>query len=136
MAEFDSDGMSYTILRGRWCNIIVLNIHVPIVDKINDMMISFWEKLEHVLDKFPEHHMKILLGDFNAKLGTEGILKPTIGPESLHRISNDNVVRVVNFVTSRNLIVKSTMFLHRNSHNFFGHLLIGNQIDHILIDRR
>jgi hypothetical protein len=63
--------------------------------------------------------MIILFGDFNAKLGTEGVLKPMIGPESFHDISNDNVVRVVNFVTSKNLIVKSTMFLHRNSHNFF-----------------
>jgi hypothetical protein len=25
--EFLSDGMSYIILRGRWCNIIVLNVH-------------------------------------------------------------------------------------------------------------
>jgi hypothetical protein len=47
--------------------------------------------------------MKILLGDFNAKLGRENIFKPTIGNESLHKISNDNGVRVVNFATSKNL---------------------------------
>jgi hypothetical protein len=34
--------------------------------------------------------MKILLGDFNAKVGREVIIKPTIGNESLHEISNDN----------------------------------------------
>jgi hypothetical protein len=45
--------------------------------------------------------MKILLGDFNAKVGMEDIFKPTIGNESLHEISNDNGVRVVNFVTSK-----------------------------------
>jgi hypothetical protein len=33
--------------------------------------------------------MKILLGDFSAKVGREDILKPTIGNESLHEISND-----------------------------------------------
>jgi hypothetical protein len=60
--------------------------------------------------------MKILLGDFNAKVGTEDIFKPTIGNESLHEISNDNVVRVVNFATSKNLTVKSTMFPHSNIH--------------------
>jgi hypothetical protein len=51
--------------------------------------------------------MKILLGDFNAKVGREDILKPTIGNESLQEISNDNGGRVVNFGTSSNLIVKS-----------------------------
>ena len=43
--------------------------------------------------------MKILLGDFNAKVGRENIFKPTIGNESLHQESNDNEVRVVNFAT-------------------------------------
>jgi hypothetical protein len=42
--------------------------------------------------------MKILLGDFNAKVDTD-IFIPTIGNESLHEISNDNGVRVVNSVT-------------------------------------
>jgi hypothetical protein len=34
--------------------------------------------------------MKILLGDFNAKVGRENIFKPTIGNESPHQDSNDN----------------------------------------------
>ena len=55
--------------------------------------------------------MKILLGDFNAKLGRGDILKPTIGNESLHHDSNDNDVRIVNFAASNNLFLKSTMFL-------------------------
>jgi hypothetical protein len=41
--------------------------------------------------------MKILSGDFNDKIGREDIFKPMIGNESLHEISNDNVVRVVVF---------------------------------------
>ncbi|PNF34106.1 hypothetical protein B7P43_G01139 [Cryptotermes secundus] len=83
--------------------------------------------------------MKILLGDFNAEVGREDIFKPRIGNESLHEISNDNGVRVVNFVTSETLTVKSTMFPHRNIHKFTWTSPDGkihNQIDHILIDRR
>jgi hypothetical protein len=34
--------------------------------------------------------MKILFGDFNAKVCRENIFKPTNGNESLHEISNDN----------------------------------------------
>jgi hypothetical protein len=62
--------------------------------------------------------MKILLRDFNAKVGKEDIFKPNIWNESLHAISNDNGVRVVNFDKPKNLTVKSTMFPHRNIHKF------------------
>jgi hypothetical protein len=56
--------------------------------------------------------MKILLGDFNAKLGREEIFKQTIGNESLCEDSNDNGVRAIHFATSKNLVIKSTMFSH------------------------
>jgi hypothetical protein len=34
---------------------------------------SLYEELEDILDKFPKYHMKMLLGDFNAKVGRENI---------------------------------------------------------------
>jgi len=48
-------------------------------------------------------------------------------------------VRLVNFATSKNLVVKSTMFPHRNIHKYTWTSPDGkahNQIDHVLIDRR
>jgi hypothetical protein len=64
---------------------------------------TFYEELECVFDKFPKYHTKTLLGDFNAKVGKEDIFKPTTGNENLHKISNDNGVRLVNFATYKNL---------------------------------
>ena len=89
-------------------------MHAPSEDKSDDSKDSFYEELEQVFDHFPRNHMKILLEDFSAKVGRENIFKPTIGNESLHQDSNDNGVRIVNFGTSKNLVVKSTMFPHRN----------------------
>jgi endonuclease/exonuclease/phosphatase family metal-dependent hydrolase len=100
---------------------------------------SFYEELEHVFDKLTKYHMKILLVDFNAKIGREDIFKPTIGNESLHEMSNYNGVRLVNFATSKNLRVKGTMFPHRNIHKYTWTSQDGkthNQIDHVLVDRR
>jgi hypothetical protein len=114
--EFVSDRMSYIILRGRWCNIIVIKVHAPCEDTSDDIKDRFYEELGRVFDQFPRYDMKILLDDFNAKVGREDIFNPTIGNESSHKISNDNGVRVVNFATSKNLVVKSTMFPHRSIH--------------------
>jgi hypothetical protein len=59
-----------------------------------------------VFDKFPKHHMNLLLGDLNAKVGREDIFKSTIEKETLHDICNDNGVKVVNLVTSKSLSQK------------------------------
>jgi len=96
--EVVSDRVSYIVLRGRWCN-IVLNVHAPTEEKSDDSKDSFYEELRQVFDNFPKYHMKTLLGDFNAKEGRENIFKPAIGNESLHQDSNDNGVRIVNFAT-------------------------------------
>jgi hypothetical protein len=46
--EIVSDRMSYTIIRGSWCHIIVLNVHAPTEDKTDDVKDSFYEELECV----------------------------------------------------------------------------------------
>jgi hypothetical protein len=58
----------------------------------------------------------------------QDILKLIIGNESLREGSNDNGVRVVSFATSINLIVKSTIFLHRDIHKHIGLLLMASHI--------
>ena len=77
-------------------------MHAQSEEKSDDSKYSFYEELEQVFDNFLKYHTKIVLGDFNATLGREGIFKPTIGNESIRQ---DNSVRIVNFVTSKNLLV-------------------------------
>ena len=79
--------MSYIVLRGRWNNIIVLNAHTPSQEKSDESKDSFYEELEQVFDHFPTYHRKIILGDFNAKVGRENIYKPTIGSRAYLRIA-------------------------------------------------
>jgi hypothetical protein len=88
--------------------------------------------------------MKIMPGDFNAKLGRKDICKTTIENESLPQESTDDGARIVNFATSKNVVVKSTMFQIRNSNTYTcispggkTHLEFSwedMQIDHILIE--
>jgi hypothetical protein len=55
------------------------------------------EKNFHPPPGIEPYHMKILLGNLNAKVGTEDNFKPTVGNESLQEVSNDNGVTVINF---------------------------------------
>jgi hypothetical protein len=57
----------------------------------------------NVFNKFLKYHMKILLGNFNAKVGRKDIFKPTIGNENLQYAT---------------LTVKSMIYPHRNIHKY------------------
>jgi exonuclease III len=137
-AEFLAKCSLHNILKSRQCDIL-LNVHAPTEDKSNNVKDSFYEELECVFDKLPKYHMDIFLGDFNAKVGREDIFNLTTRNESLHKISNDNGVRSVNFATSKNLTVQSTIFLHRNIHKYTWMSPDGktpSHIDHILVDKQ
>jgi hypothetical protein len=69
----------------------------------------------------------------------ENIFKLTVGNETPHQDSSDSGIRMVNFATSKNLVVKSMMFLHQNVHKYTWTSRDGknhNQIDNILTDRK
>jgi hypothetical protein len=59
-----------------WC-VGVLENAINITGDVKDS----YKELKHVLSKFPNHHVKILLGEFSTKLGRENIFKPTTGME-------------------------------------------------------
>jgi len=95
---------------------------------------SFYEQLDFL--SFLKYNVKILL-DFKENLRRDGIFKQAIRNESLHQDSDDNGVRIVNFATSKNMIVK--MLPHRNLHKYAWTSpdgKIDNQTDHVLIDTR
>jgi hypothetical protein len=45
--------MSYIVLRGHWCNNIVLNVLAPSEEKSDNLIDSFNEELEQVFGHFP-----------------------------------------------------------------------------------
>ncbi|XP_026827597.1 craniofacial development protein 2-like [Ooceraea biroi] len=137
--RFVNERLGLLVVQGRWYKIAIINAYAPTEDKEDEIKDGFYDELEHIIDQLPSDYMKIVLGDFNAKIGKEEIFKPTIGLESLHDGSNENGNRVINFATGRNMIIKSTCFKHKNIHKQTWISSDGNtinQIDHVLVDRR
>jgi len=76
-------------------------VHPTSEEKSDDSNDSSYEKLGQVFEHYPQWQMKILLGDFNAKVGREIFFKLTIGNKILHQDSSDNDVRIINIATSK-----------------------------------
>jgi hypothetical protein len=114
---------SHQRLRG--LSLLVMYVRAPTEDKIDNVKDSLYEELQRIFDI-----------RFQVQSSQKDIFKPTIENANLHEISNDNEVRVVNFATFENLIVKRTMFPHPNNHKYAWASPDGenhNQIDVILI---
>jgi hypothetical protein len=78
-------------------------VHTPCEEKSDDVKDSFCEELDmYLISRYRRHNIKKLLGEFNAKVGTEDIFKQTIGNDSPHEINNYNGVTVINIATSKN----------------------------------
>lgn len=126
-------------IRAKYFNISLICAHAPTEDKDDEAKESFYERLEEVYDQCPRYDVKIVLGDFNAKVGREGLFGPAVGKFSLHANTSDNGYRLIDFAVARNMVISSTRFQHLDIHKatwLSPDQNTANQIDHVLIDGR
>jgi len=126
-------------IQAKWFNIILINCYAPTEDKDKETKNDFYKRIEALYDTIPQNMLKIVLGDFNAKIGKEICDKPTIGQQSLHNNLNDNGVTVIYFATSKGMAKSSTLFPHKQIHKqtwMSPGGITKNQIDHVMIDSR
>ena len=75
----------------------------------------------------------------NAKVEKETMFRQVAGKHSLHDETNDNGLKLIDLATGNGLVIKSTMYPHKNIHKGTWKSPEGrytNQIDHILVNSR
>ena len=95
-------------------------------------------KVEETYDSCPSNAIKIVLGDWNGKVGREDIYQGLIGRHIMHLNCNNNRQRLLDFAAAKNMVLSSTCFPHKEIHKQTWRFPDGktnNQIDHILIDK-
>lgn len=91
----------------------ITNEHAPTNDyniKNPEEIDDFWTTMEETIRKIPAHRLKIILGDFNAKLGKEKSYRYTIKKHTPHKDTNKNGKHLIAFCKSHNLTIMSTKF--------------------------
>lgn len=105
--------ISLLTIKAYWFNLTIISVHAPTEEKTQEEKDDFYDELTNVVDGIPNNRIVVVLGDLNAKVGKELIFKPTIGHHSLHEVSNNNGLNLIDFATSKDLVIKSTMFPHK-----------------------
>jgi hypothetical protein len=126
-------------IKDRFFNYSLINIHVPTNDSEEEAKDQFFEQLERAYAACSSHDVKLVMADANAKVGRETVHQSTIGKHSLHESTNENGLRLADFDAGRQMVIKSTYFMHKQIHLQTWHSPDGhtfNQIDLCLIDGR
>jgi endonuclease/exonuclease/phosphatase family metal-dependent hydrolase len=126
-------------VRGRFFNTSIINAHAPHNLRPEKEKDEFYARLEKTYKECPKHDIRIVIGDLNAQVGREEIYRPTIGRFSLHRETNENGLRLINFAAEHNMVISSTCFNRKNIHKATWSSpgsAMKSQIDHVLIDGR
>ena len=124
-------------LKGQQVNTTIIQCYSPTNDSDDEKKEEFYEQLQAELENVPNHDVKILIGDFNAKVGNNNTtFERTMGKEGCGHM-NENGERLVDFCESNGLVIGGTLFKHKDIHKltwFSPNNRDKNQIDHILID--
>jgi predicted Fe-S protein YdhL (DUF1289 family) len=128
-------------IRGRYRKISIINVHCPTEEKEYEEKEKFYEEIEKVYNGIPKYDVKMIIGDFNAKIGKEEIYeyKSVIGTHSKHDRTNENGKMLIEFATEKNMRIASTYFHHKTIHQGTWISPDGktvNQIDHLLIEQQ
>uniref|UniRef100_A0A2S2P671 Craniofacial development protein 2 n=1 Tax=Schizaphis graminum TaxID=13262 RepID=A0A2S2P671_SCHGA len=131
-----NERICYIWITGHIFDLIIINCYAPTEDKEHNIK----EDLDRICDITSNYSVKIVLGDFNVKIGKEEVYRPTIGRDSLHDTSNDNGTRLINFCMTNGMVVSSTYFPRKDIHKqtwVAPNQVVKNQIDHnIMIQNR
>lgn len=65
-------------VRGKFFNMSIINVHAPHNGRPDEEKDAFYSLLEQTYKQCPQHDVKIVIGDLNAQVGREEMLRPTI----------------------------------------------------------
>ena len=88
----------------------IISAYAPTLTQSQEVRERFYHELNQILDKIPPHDKLLLLGDFNARVGTdhegwEGVLgKHGVGNE------NSNGTALLSLCSQKELIITNTLF--------------------------
>lgn len=100
-------------IKGRFKNCYLINAYAPTNETEDDVKHEFYVVLSRAYCNCPNHDIKVINGDMNAKVEPVEVLRPTRGRWSLHEVTDENSLRLVDFAAAKDMVIKGTYFKHK-----------------------
>ena len=120
-------------------NMDVIMVYAPTNEADEETKELFYNRLTAVIDRRPRGNMIVVMGDLNAKIGSDNEgYEAVMGKEGLGEM-NDNGERFADFCDIQDLVIGGSVFPHRKIHKAtwkHPNGTVENQIDHIAYSRK
>jgi len=117
----------------------VIQCYAPTNDSKDETKDQFYNQLQSIIAQYPENDVNILMGDLNAKIGSDNIgYEEIMGRHGLGEM-NENGERFADLCAMNNLVIGGSIFPHRRVHKatwVSPNLTTENQIDHICVSKK
>ncbi|XP_019770028.2 uncharacterized protein LOC109544353 [Dendroctonus ponderosae] len=117
---------------------LLISVHVPTEDKDEVTKGLVYYTLERKPAQLLKQDMTLTLVDFNKKIEQEKTFRPHVGIQPAQSFGR-NGLRVPDLAASTNMLIKSTIFEHKDKHNNtwrYNYGVTRNQIDHVKVNAR
>ena len=124
-------------IQGRALNITIIQVYAPTTEATESDIEDFYSSLQETFDAAPSKDIKLLISDFNAKVGCS--IEPSITGSFGLGERNDAGDRLVEFCAENELTITNTLFKQPNRRLYTWTSPDGNsrnQIDYIICQRR
>ena len=117
----------------------IIQCYAPTNDSKEEEKETFYNRLQALIEKFPNRDLNILMGDLNAKIGKDNSgYEETMGRHGIGE-RNENGERLADFCATNELVIGGSEFQHKNIHKITWvspDNKTQNQIDHICISKK
>lgn len=120
-------------------NLNVIQCYAPTNDREEEIKVDFYDQLQTVLDKCPDRDITMMMGDFNAKTGSDNTgYEEVMGRHGIGLMS-ENGEKFLDFCALNKLVVGGSIFPHKRIHKatwVSPDHVTENQIDHVCVSKQ
>ena len=127
----------YARLKSRFIKLSVVTCYAPTEEAEKEEKDNFYDSLRSILEDIPKHDVLVVLGDFNARVGSDNTNRERIMGKHGTGTMTDNGSRLCDICGENDLVIGGTLFQHKTIHKLTWRSPDGrteSQIDHILVN--
>ena len=111
-----SDRIMKARFNSKHCKLTIILCYAPTNESDKEDKEDWYEQLQQAAAKVPQHDMLLIIGDMNAKVGSDNSnCERAMGKHGCG-VMNDNGERLVDYCLNNNYVIGGTIFAHRDIH--------------------